>query len=234
MQMKTIRILFFTLSLTFIGKLSQAQVDENDLGAWYMYFFDGKINEGPWGFQGDVQFRNWNTLGDLEQLLLRGGLTYSPQNSVVKLTLGYGNVTTGTYGSSSATSSESRTYQEALFPSALGWRLFATHRFRYEQRWVENQEFRTRFRYNLFLNIPVNHATIIDNTVYVALYNELFVNGQRNIGNGNTTELFDRNRFYYGLGYKLNKQFKFQIGCMNQTTNAWSKNQLQLSVHHNF
>ena len=45
------------------------------MGAWYMYFFNTTINESLWGIQGDIQFRNWDMGGDLEQLLLRGGLT---------------------------------------------------------------------------------------------------------------------------------------------------------------
>ena len=43
---------------------SYAQFDEDQLGAWYMYFFSGKMGEGPWGVQGDAQFRNWDLGGD--------------------------------------------------------------------------------------------------------------------------------------------------------------------------
>jgi hypothetical protein len=38
-----------------------------------------KFKNSQFGIQGDVQYRNWNTLGDLEQLLLRSGVTYKPQ-----------------------------------------------------------------------------------------------------------------------------------------------------------
>ena len=69
---------------------------------------------------------------------------------------------------------------------------------------------------------------------YLALYNEVFINGQRNVGNGNTVEVFDRNRMYTGLGYILNDNFKVQLGIMNQATNGWKKNQLQVSLHHKF
>ena len=78
-------------------------------------FFNTTFNDGPWGVQGDVQYRNWNLGGDLEQLLLRGGLTYQGKDSNIKFTLGYGNITTGVYGDSKDTSSESRIYQEALY-----------------------------------------------------------------------------------------------------------------------
>ncbi|MEM6605439.1 MAG: DUF2490 domain-containing protein, partial [Pseudomonadota bacterium] len=55
------------------------EFDEEQLGAWYMYFFDTKLHNSRWGFQGDIQYRDFELAGDLEQLLLRGGLTYRPE-----------------------------------------------------------------------------------------------------------------------------------------------------------
>jgi len=214
-----------------LPKSGEAQINEDKLGAWYMYFFNTTFKESSWGVQGDVQYRNWNIAGDLEQLLLRGGITYQHKQADVKLTLGYGNVTTGSYGSDNSTTSESRIYQEVLFPVQFGNRLYTNHRFRYEQRFVENQDFRTRYRYNLFLNIALNKAEMDKGALYLALYNELFINGQRSTGDGNTVEIFDRNRFYAALGYMIKKGLKIQFGVMNQTTNNWRKNQLQVSFH---
>jgi hypothetical protein len=71
------------------------------------------------------------------------------------------------------------------------------------------------------------------NTLYLALYNELFINGERNIGNNKKVEVFDRNRLYAALGFFIKKHLKVQFGMMNQTTNSIAKNQLQLSLHHN-
>ncbi len=211
-----------------------AQVDQGQLGSWYMYFWNTTIEEGPWGLQGDVQHRSWNTFGDLEQRLLRGGVTYKPENLNVKFTLGYANILTGTFGPDDSSTVEDRIYQEALIPQKIGSRFYFTHRLRYEQRFVENQDFRTRYRYNLFLNIPLNNTVIEENTIYLALYNELFINGQKNIGNGRTVDFFDRNRSYAGFGYAFNKRLKLQLGWMRQITDTWSKNQLQFSVHHTF
>ncbi len=213
---------------------AHAQFDEDQLGAWYMYFFSGKMGEGPWGVQGDAQFRNWDLGGDLEQLLLRGGLTYTPENANIKFTFGYGNITTGAFGDDNSTVSESRIYQEALFPTIFADRFFLTHRFRYEQRWVEGQDLRTRYRYNLFMNIPLNQPNLNQGAIYLALYNELFINGERSIGSGNTVEIFDRNRFYTAIGYSIKDNLRTQLGIMKQTTNNWSKNQLQWSLHHSF
>ena len=228
-------IFLVIVCISFIlPKEGKAQINEDKTGAWYMYFFNTTIKESSWGFQGDIQYRNWNIAGDLEQLLLRGGLTYKPKNANIKFTLGYGNVTTGSYGLDKATTTESRIYQEALFPVKFGKRFYTNHRFRYEQRFVENQDFRTRYRYNLFLNIALNKVEMEKNTIYFALYNELFINAQRNIGNGNSVEIFDRNRFYAAIGYMIKKELKVQFGMMKQTTNGWSKNQLQMSFHQNF
>lgn len=226
---------FIVLGVLFLApQTTKAQLDDNKLGAWYMYFFDTTFKEGPWGVQGDVQYRNWNVGGDLEQLLLRGGLTYKPKNFNGKFTFGYGHITTGEFGDGNDTTSESRIYQELLLPHKLGGRFFAKHRFRYEQRFVEDQDFRTRYRYNLFLNIPLNNKEIIEKTIYLALYNELFINGQRDIGDGKQVEVFDRNRFYVAFGYALKKKLKVQLGMMRQSTNSWDKNQLQVSLHHTF
>lgn len=209
-------------------------MEQSQTGAWYMYFFNHQFEDSQFGVQGDLQYRNWNTLGDLEQLLIRTGLTYTPKDSNVLLTLGYANITTGEFGDSNETSGENRIYQEALFPQKLGNRIYLTHRFRYEQRFVEDQDFRTRYRYNLFMNIPINKSSLDKGAIYTALYNELFINGQEDIGDDRTVQLFDRNRTYLGLGYVLNPGQRLQLGWMNQKTVVWGKGQLQLSFHHNF
>ena len=209
--------------------------DEDQLGAWYMYFYSKTFKESNWGVQGDFQYRDWRGLGDREQLLLRSGITYTPENSGVKFTLGYANISTGIYGEEIDNPVvENRMYQEALISNTIWKRLLLTHRFRYEQRWVEDQDFRTRYRYNLFVNIPVNNETLVKDTWYFAFYNELFINGERKIGNNRSVQFFDRNRTYLGLGYTVNINIRFQVGWMEQTTANWQKGQLQFSMHHNF
>lgn len=213
---------------------SAEPIDEDQWGAWYMYFFNTRFGDGPWGVQGDLQYRDWEALGDLEQVLLRSGLTYTPEQANVLLTLGYASITSGEFGDSDDTSEENRVYQEALLPQALTPRIRLRHRFRYEQRWVDGQDFRTRFRYGLFADLLLNQDTMDAGVFYVALYNELFINGERGIGDDRRVEYFDRNRFYVGLGYGLTDRLRVQIGVMNQTTDDVSKNQLQFGLHHSF
>ena len=101
-------------------------------------------------------------------------------------------------------------------------------------REMKNQDFRTRYRYNLFINIPLNKQVIEPKTLYLSLYNEIFINGQRKIGNGKSVTFFDRNRLYGALGYVFRKGLKMQCGMMRQTNNSFGKNQLQLSLHQTF
>ena len=155
-----------------------------------------------------------------------------PKETNLKLTAGYAYIKTGTQGDSDTSLIEDRFYQETSFPIQLGKRIFSNHRFRYEIRFVDDQDFRTRYRYSLFINIPLNKLTIEPKTVYLGLYNEVFINGQRKIGNGKTVPFFDRNRLYAALGYVLKKGLKTQIGIMRQTSNSFGKNQFQLSLHH--
>lgn len=232
---KTLKSLLiaFILVLPF-QSFTQTAFDEDQLGGWYMYFWNTSFNESGFGLQGDVQYRNWNIVGDLEQLLLRGGLTYSPQNTNAKFTVGYAFISTGEFGNGNATVQENRIYQEALIPNKIGERFYLTHRYRFEQRFVENQNFRTRFRYNLFVTVPINQTDLSEGAVYLALYNELFINGQRELGPFNFVNIFDRNRLYGAVGYAIKDNAKVQLGLMNQTTDHWSKNQLQLSFHHSF
>ena len=67
---------------------------------------------------------------------------------------------------------------------------------------------------------------MIEKTYYASLYNEIFLN---------TDELpFDRNRLYGGVGYKLNKQLKFEFGYMNQFFSSASRDQVNVIAAYNF
>jgi hypothetical protein len=207
-------------------------VDGDQLGAWYMYFFNKSFGDSGFGIQGDYQFRFWNFGSDLEQILLRTGATYRPKNTDILFTLGYANITTGEFGEGDDTFNESRIYQEALITQTIGSRFYLTHRFRLEQRWVADQDFRTRYRYNIFVNVLLNDTKYRKGIIYLALYNEIFINGERDIGDGRSVEYFDRNRTYLGAGYGILDNLRVQLGWMKQTTNNWAKGQMQFSVHH--
>lgn len=187
-----------------------------------MYFGSVSVKDSQWGFQSDIQFRNWNIMGDLEQLLLRGGPTYQLKKSKIKFTLGYASITSGTPGESTSTIHENRIYQEALIPGKLGKRLFLRHRLRYEQRFIASADLKTRYRYAFFASIPLNSSEMKKGTLYLALYDELFL-----VNN----DFFDRNRIYGALGFKISQGLNTQLGYMLQTSKTANKGQLQISLH---
>jgi hypothetical protein len=105
----------------------------------------------------------------------------------------------------------------------VGRKLFLTHRFRFEQRWVDNQNFRARLRYFFGLNVPLNQDTLGAGATYLAFYNELFVNLNQDIGNNRRVDPFDRNRLYLALGYSLRDNLRIQLGYMHQQTDTNGK-----------
>ena len=226
--------IFIALIGLWSAGLFAAEIDQDELGGWYILTFNKDVAESRFGFQGDVQYRTWDGSGDLEQLLLRGGVTYRPDALPGKYTLGLANITSGQFGESKQTRTENRTYQEAEIPQRVGQKGFLKHRFRFEQRWVNGQDFRTRLRYALFANVPLNRPDLSPGAFYLALYNEIFINGERDIGGGAEVDFYDRNRLYGALGYKLSNTGQIQLGYMQQHTNVVNKGQFQLSLHYNF
>lgn len=222
------------LPVLFASDPVAAQIDEDQTGAWYMYLWNTKLPDSNFGFQGDIQHRNFDVDGDLEQLLIRGGLTWSPENSNNTYTLGYANIKSGTFGSSDNTSGEHRLYQEALIPQRLGSKFFLTHRLRLEQRDVDGQDRRNRFRYFVGLNYPFNQDNLGEGAFYLSLYNEVFMNLEQSIGNNREVDYFDRNRAYVALGYSVTDDVRLQFGYMHQETDNLGKGQLQFNLFHRF
>lgn len=222
------------LAAALCAAAANAQVDEDALGAWYMYLWSAPFEESRLGFQGDVQHRNWNGGGDLEQLLIRGGLAWRPENRRATYTFGAAHIVSGEFGPSGEKAREDRLYQEALLPQLLGRRTHLTHRIRYEQRWVDGQDFRTRLRYFFGLNYPFGSDTLGRGVWYLSFYNELFVNLESDIGDGRSVDAFDRNRVYLAAGYGLRDALRIQFGYMHQQTDNIGKGQLQLSLLQTF
>jgi len=193
----------------------------SDLGNWLMYFGNKKINS-KWNWHHEVQYRNYNAIGDLEQLLLRTGIGYNLTGNNNNLLLGYGYIISENYINNideKVNVNEHRIFQQFITRQSFS-RVKLQHRYRFEQRWIEDVDFRLRFRYFLSLNIAINNPDIIDKTWYGSIYNEIFINNKQTV--------FDRNRLYFGLGYKLSKTAKFELGYMNQFLNGGNRDQINL------
>lgn len=217
------KILIFGILLVPIICFSQS----SNLGNWLIYFGNKKI-DSKWNWHHEVQYRNYNAIGDLEQLLLRTGIGYNLTENNNNLLLGYGYILSQNYVDNTEDKinvNEHRVFQQFITRQSIK-RVKVQHRYRFEQRWIEDVDFRLRFRYFLSLNIPLNNSDIIDKTWYGSIYNEIFLNDKQVI--------FDRNRLYFGVGYKLNKTAKFEFGYMNQFLNNRNRDQINLITFLNF
>lgn len=216
---------FFALSALFLAFSANSQSDKT--GAWYIYFGNIKPKDSKFSLDVEAQYRNHDLGGDMQQLLLRSGVKYQFLDNL-NATAGYAFVQSEVEETPDNPVRENRIYEEAVL-SQSAWRLFFRHRFRYEQRFVEGRDFNTRYRYCLFLDIPLNNPTLAKKTAYIALYNEIFINGKKT---DDTQNVFDRDRIYLGAGYKITDNFAVQLGWMNQMLENDSKAQIMLSLHH--
>lgn len=203
-----------------------AQSQESNLGNWLIYIGNKKVNSN-WDWHHEVQYRNYNAVGDLEQLLLRTGFGYNLTENNNNILLGYGFIHSQNYPPDSDDKvqvNEHRVYQQFINKHKLN-SVSLQHRFRFEQRFVED-DFKLRFRYFLAMALPLNKKEMTDKTLYLSAYNELFLNTEANI--------FDRNRLYGGLGYKLNSYVRFELGYMNQFLSDRSRDQINIISFVNF
>jgi hypothetical protein len=195
---------------------------ESNLGNWWIYFGNMKV-KSDWNWHNEVQYRNYNIAGDLEQLLLRTGIGYNLTENNNNVLLGYGYILSQPYIDSTnqkVSIVENRIYQQFINRQKIGI-VAVQHRYRFEQRFIEG-DFKMRFRYFLALNIPLNNKELIDKTVYISAYNEIFLNTSGTI--------FDRDRLYGGLGYRFSKTVKMEIGYMNQFFTNGSSDQMNVVV----
>ncbi|OYQ49264.1 hypothetical protein CHU92_00380 [Flavobacterium cyanobacteriorum] len=192
-----------------------------DFGNWFIYFGDKKLNN-KWNWHHEVQYRNYNLLGNTDQLLLRTGIGYNLTENNNNLLLGYAYIyNEPNIGETDdkRNFAEHRIYQQFITRQSFG-RIALQHRYRFEQRFIED-DFRLRLRYFLSANIAINQKQMQDKTLYLSAYNEIFINTEG-------SSYFDRNRLFGGLGYRFSKTFRAELGVMNQSTQKVSRNQLNV------
>jgi hypothetical protein len=214
--------LIILILLTPISLFAQ----KSDIGNWLIYFGDKKIND-QLNWHHEVQYRNFNFIGDVEQLLLRTGLGYNLSENNNNILLGYSFIYNEPYIANSikkTSNSEHRFFQQFITRQAFE-QFYLQHRYRFEQRFIEN-DFNLRLRYFIAVNIFLNNKEQTNNTFYLSAYNEIFINVKQNY--------FDRNRLYGGIGFKFSKNIKAEIGFMNQLTNTASRSQLNILTFINF
>lgn len=210
------------LMMNGISVYSQFAVAEQE-GGWYMYFGNHRISERI-GIHTEYQWRRTPVITNWQQSLLRFGLDYHTKSGAM-LTPGYAWIRTYPYGSQPIAYrfNEHRIWQQLLMNQDAG-RFYFQHRYRLEQRFLERKSrnvnsefeadehvFRQRARYRLFVSIPLTRRTLEDNTLFLGLYDEVFLN----FGGGTAKDILDQNRLYASLGWRFNGSFNIQAGYLN-------------------
>ena len=192
--------------------------------AWVMYFGNHKLSE-HWGIHTEYQWRRADMFNEWQQSLLRLGVDYySKQNA--QYTVGYGWIKSFQYGDQPIAHNlnEHRIWEQFVIKNKVG-RVDISHRYRLEQRFIENwvkdanavyaQDgfvFRQRVRYRFMATVPLSRKEMKDNTLFLAVYDEPFLGFGKGIGKN----ILDQNRLYGAIGWRFNKDFNVQLGYLNQ------------------
>lgn len=199
---------------------------DSNLGNWLVYIGSKKVND-RWNIHHEVQYRNYNVIGDLEQLLLRTGVGYNLTPGNNNFLLGYGFIRSENYVGIDDKEGvdEHRIFQQFISKQKIG-KFKVQHRYRFEQRFVADQ-FRMRYRYFLAVNFPLSIPSEDSaREWYLSAYNEIFLNSKDNV--------FDRNRLYGGLGCRVNEGLRLELGYMNQFFSGAGRDQINLIAFVNF
>lgn len=217
-RLRSILLLIFFLT-------ANLNAQKKETGNWFLYFGNQKINN-RWNWQNELQYRNYNFAGDLEQLLVRTGIGYNLSENNNNLLLGYSYIHSEPYIAGTdekLNTNEHRIFQQFITKQQVE-RVILQHRYRFEQRFVED-DFKMRIRYFLSLNFPINKKLMDKNAIYVSAYNEIFINTE--------SSYFDRDRIYGGLGYCFSKSLKMEAGIMAQIQQNSSRTQFQIMFFNN-
>lgn len=219
--MKRIFVVFFL----FVLKFNDLNAQSTDVGNWFIYIGNQRF-ASKWNWWNEVQHRNYNLAGDLEQLILRTGIGRNLTEGNNNLLLGYAFIHSEPYTPGSSVKSsvnEHRIFQQLITRQQFG-RVYLQHRYRLEERFLPDR-FRARFRYFLGLNLPLNKPKMEKGAWYASLYNEFFLHTDKSV--------FDRNRVYGAVGYQMGKDVRLEMGLMTQMQETKSRGQFQIAFFNN-
>lgn len=220
-------ILLIILGAFLTGSI-QAQEISNDYGEtkefthttglWLGLYTKYRLNE-KFFYYGEYHIRRKdNFVNDMGQVYLRFGLTYL-LNKKVELTAG---IVTPFYwapeqdvpGQDNVVP-QYRLWQQVVLVQPFS-RLKLYHQFRFEQRWKRDYtvdapfKLSHRFRYKLGAYYPLNKDKLVNKTLFLSFYEEIFIQAGKSI----TYDYMEDNRVFLGLGYILNENVQIQAGYM--------------------
>ena len=232
--MRKIFLLFIFLSFQTIYSQNDANLPNgtNEMGSWFMYFGTNKVAE-KWSIHTEAQFRYYETAQNFNQLLLRTGVNYHINPSAIG-TLGYAfietdptftdfDVISGDILINNNSISEHRIFEQFILKNKV-WEFYFEHRYRLEQRFIQNNYFETsdtqhRARYRLQVTLPLTDIFFLN------FYDEIFLNLQN--------EAFGQNRLYAALGVNVTENLSVQFGYLKNHFSTVDFDRLQFGIFYN-
>lgn len=228
------------------GRAQKNISDQNN--GWYMYFGNHKLTDKI-SLHTEYQWRRNEVIRHWQQSLSRIGVDYKLSASVM-ITGGYGYIVSFPYGEQPIPFKfdEHRIWEQMILTQSSG-RFFFNHRFRLEQRYIENRRdngdgssssdgytYRNRARYRFLINVPLNKNVMEKGTIFASVYDEVFLQFGQNFG----SNYLDQNRLFGAIGYVFSSNANIQIGYLNHFVvksnglDAENNHTFQMALTYNF
>lgn len=201
---------------TVCGLAQDSRIRDVNSHSWWVYTGDHPLR-GRWGLFAELQLRRSELGLNWQQLQSRNALSYriSPN---LQIAGGYVWTWTDRYGDNPLAArpfGEHRTYEQ-IAVTHRGWKFNLEHRLRFEQRWLQvftstaHNAFFWRHQHRVRYQLKVTHP--IAEPWYLFGGSEVFLGFAADHG----ANVFDQNRGFGGVGYKVNPKNRLEIGYMNQ------------------
>ncbi len=215
------------LGALLLGTLVNAQrITDPNANLWISHWGDQRFSD-HWSFHTEAHIRRANMGADQQQLLIRPAVNYH-LNDQVMFTLGYSYYFNYPYGAYPIAfpNWEHHLFQQIQLGSAYG-RLRITHRFRLEERFMaklvpaaddpsegefERYIYQNRFRYRIWLTLPIGREQLGPGVFSANLYDEVFLN----FGDSQRLDYINQNRISALLGYQVSAPFSILLGYLYQ------------------
>lgn len=187
--------------LLLIGPVVKAQ-GEGNVGSWMVVSGENRVTE-KWSVPTVFVLRHYETFQENEFAFLRTGISLKISKTQ-SISVGPAYLNSRLYETeyNRNPSQQFWLYTETTLNSPIN-QVKVSNRLRWESRWInlkETKKYDSRVRYRLQFQRPISK------TLYLKSFDELFYSfsGQE----------FNQNRFYFGLGYSLSKELKFETGYL--------------------
>lgn len=204
------------------------RVTDPNTHLWVSHWGDQRISD-RWGFHTEGHWRRANLGKDWQQLLLRPAINFH-LNDQVLLTQGYSYYYNYAYDDYPIKYQnwEHHLYQQVQLSGQAVGRTRLQHRFRMEERFIavlrpseddsrqgefDRYAYQSRFRYRVWLTVPLGREKVEPGVFSANLYDEVFIN----FGDRQRLDFIQQNRLSALLGYQVSKPVSILAGYLYQT-----------------